>query len=108
MKIGFFRKFCSLSHEVGRYRQLISRYRQLMELCVRVIKVNVISWTKVIYTLNLKLNFLRNHVTNQSQFLCVVSLGRSKYCITGPSHMTKMATMPISDLNFNKSLEPVD
>ena len=51
---------------------------------------------KVIYILNLKLNFLRNHFTNHSQILYVVSLGRgTKVCINGPGHMTKMAAMPI-------------
>ena len=42
-----------------------------------VLKVKVISWPwlKVIYKLNVKLNFLSNRSTNQSQILYVVSLG---------------------------------
>ena len=45
-----------------------------------------IAWPKVIYILNLKLNFLRNHFTNQN-FIC----GN----LNGLGHMTKMAAIPI-------------
>ena len=47
---------------------------------------------------------LRNHCTNQSQILYVLSLGRgTKVCINGPGHMTKMAAMPIYGKNLKQS-----
>ena len=66
--------------------------------------------SKVIYILNLKLTFLRNNFTNQSQILYVISLGEIKVCINGPGYMTKMAAMPIygKNLKQSSSLELLD
>ena len=68
---------------------------------MRVFKVKVISrpCPKVIYILNVNLNFLKNRLTNQSQILHVVSLRRvdenlyKSHRLQG--HMTKMAAIPI-------------
>ena len=50
--------------------------------------------------LNVKLYFLNNPLTNQSQILYVVSLGWTKVYINGQGHMTKMATMAINSKNL--------
>ena len=56
-----------------------------------------------------KLNFLRNHFTNQSQILYVLSLGRGNHYINGLGQVTKMAAMPIYGKNLKKSsLELLD
>ena len=71
--IGFFSKFCGFDLKVSTYIQLIdlmksyeySRSRSSLDFGQRSF-----------YILNLKPNFLRNHFTNQSQVVYVVSFGR--------------------------------
>ena len=62
---------------------------------------------KVIYKLNVKLNFLSNRLTNQSQILYVVSLGWGVKVYTNcQGYMTKMAAMAINSKILLKSSSP--
>ena len=89
--IGFSERFVACDLKVGTYIQLI----ELMKSYVYSRSMTPFDIGQR-YILYLKLNFLRNHCTNQSQILYVLSLGRgTKVCINAPGHMTKMAAMPI-------------
>ena len=57
--------------------------------------------------LNVELNFLSNHLTNQSHFYMQYPWDReTKIYVKGLSHMTKMAVMAINSKNLQKSSSP--
>ena len=71
-------------------------------------------WSTLVDTYNIdlmkseeyfKLDFVRNHFTNQSQILYMVFLGRENQSLYKWSgHMTKMAAMPIYGKNLKNQL----
>ena len=79
----------------------VGTYIQLIELILKSpmsiqCQGHLLILTKGDLHINLKLNFLRNHFTNQSQILYAVSLGRGNQSLYNHAgHMTKMAAMPI-------------
>ena len=79
-----------------------------------VLKVKVISWPwpKVIFIWKLKLAFLRNHFTNQSQIFYVSfqELGKWKFIDTMVVTLPRWLPCPymVKTLQKSSSLEPVD
>ena len=93
--LNFSGSFVTCDLKVSRYRQHV----ELMNCCELKGQGHFLTLPKIIYKLNVKLNFLSNHVTNQSQNLYVVSLAWRNVYINGQCHMTKKATMAINSKN---------
>ena len=90
--LNFSGRFVPCDLKVCRYRQ----HGELMKCCEYKRSRSFLDLVQrsFIYKLNAKLNFLSNHLINESQILPWD--GGMKVHINGQGHMTKMATMAIN------------
>ena len=89
--------FVACDLKVGRYRKHV----ELMKCCEYKMSRSFLTLAKSHYKLNVKLNFLSNHMTNQSQIYMLYHWNEgTKVYINGQGHLTKMAAMAINSKNL--------